>query len=80
MDRRHRAERVQTKPPSTRLIGALKDTDAGVRKQAAVALAQLRSPRAVPGLMEALKDPQTDVRLHAISALGEIEDREQLPR
>ena len=31
------------------LVGALKDSDAGVRRQAAAALGQLGSPRAVPG-------------------------------
>ena len=30
------------------LIGALKDSDAGVRRQAALALGELRSPRSVP--------------------------------
>ena len=56
------------------LIFALKDSDAGVRRQAAIALAGMQSPRAVPGLIEALKDEQTDVRLHAIAALGDLGD------
>src|SRR5262245_58118599 len=38
------------------LIGALKDTDAGVRRQAAHALSQLNNRRAVPALAAALKD------------------------
>lgn len=37
------------------LIGALKDTDAGVRREAARALAQLNSRRAVPALAAPVK-------------------------
>src|SRR5215475_4684480 len=61
------------------LVAALKDTDPGVRRQAAAALGELRNARAVPGLMEALKDTQVDVRQHAISALGEIGDARAVP-
>src|ERR1700716_394131 len=38
------------------LVGALKGRDAGVRRQAAAALGELGTARAVPGLIETLKD------------------------
>lgn len=56
------------------LVGLLKDTDAGVRRQAAAALGEIGNPRAVPSLIEALKDADPDMRQRAISALGEIGD------
>ena len=56
------------------LVGALKDVDAGVRRQAAAALGEIGNTRAVPGLIDALKDADPDVRQRAISALGEIGD------
>ena len=56
------------------LVAALKDTDAGVRRQAAAALGEIGNARAVTGLIEALKDSDADVRRHALSALGEIGD------
>src|SRR5262245_39990300 len=52
------------------LVAALKDTDAGVRRQAAAALGEIGNARAVTGLMDALKDADPDVRQHALSALG----------
>src|SRR5690348_13397965 len=57
------------------LVVALKDTDAGVRRQAAAALGEIGNTRAVNGLMDALKDADADVRAHALSALGDIGDR-----
>src|SRR5262245_58293874 len=68
---------AQKSPPEAAVDGlvlALKDSDAGVRRQAASALGQTGSRRAVPGLIELLKDPLVDVRQHAISALAEIGD------
>src|SRR6185436_6029589 len=61
------------------LVGALKDSDAGVRRQAAAALGSLRNPRAVQGLVAALKDADADVRVRVVSALGEIGDRQAVP-
>ena len=52
------------------LIGALKDSDAGVRRQAAHALGQMRSARAVPALIDALKDAERRGPRQAMSALG----------
>ena len=56
------------------LVAALKDSDPGVRRQAAAALGQAGSPRAVPGLIELLKDSLPDVRQRAVSALAQIGD------
>src|SRR5262249_49183310 len=56
------------------LVALLKDSDAGVRRQAAAALGEIGNARAVTGLTEALKDSDADVRQHALSALGEIGD------
>jgi HEAT repeat protein len=56
------------------LVAALKDADAGVKRQAAAALGEIGNTRAVPGLIDALKDSDADVRQRAISALGEIGD------
>ena len=50
------------------LVGALKDIDAGVRRQAAAALGEIGNARAVPGLIESLKDADADVR-HRASAV-----------
>jgi HEAT repeat protein len=56
------------------LIGALKDKDAGVRREAASALGQLGNARAVPALIETMKDTEPDVRRRAANALGELGD------
>ena len=56
------------------LVAALKDADAGVRRQAAAALGELGSARAVPGLIDALKDSDPGVRQRAIASLAEIGD------
>jgi HEAT repeat protein len=56
------------------LIGALEDSDAGVRRQAAAALGHVRAPRALPALVAALKDEEPRVRQRAALALGEIGD------
>ena len=54
------------------LILALKDSDAGVRREAARALSQLNNRRAVPALASALKDANVEVRRQAAFALGQI--------
>src|SRR4029450_3264706 len=61
------------------LILALKDSDEGVRRQAAIALGELRNTRAVPALIELLKDDKPEVRMHAISALSEFSDPRATP-
>src|SRR5215218_358605 len=57
------------------LIAALKDSDAGVRRQAAHSLGQMRSARAVPALIETMKDENSEVRAQAMWALVEAGDR-----
>ena len=56
------------------LAAALKDTDAGVRRQAAFALGQIGNERSVPALLAAIDDAQPDVRRAVIQALGELGD------
>jgi beta-lactamase regulating signal transducer with metallopeptidase domain len=56
------------------LVGALRDTDAGVRRAAAQSLGHLEDARAVDGLVAALGDGDAEVRVAAVQALGQIED------
>ena len=59
---------------------ALKDSDAGVRRQAAAALGAAGSRRAVPGLIELAEGPPPDVRQRAQSARSaQIGDRGRGP-
>ena len=61
------------------LVVALKDSDAGVRRQAARTLAQIGNPRAVPALSAAMKDAEPDMRAIIASALGELGDAAAVP-
>ena len=61
------------------LIKALKDPDAGVRRQVARTLAQMHNTRAVPALAAALKDADPDMRAIIASALGELGDARAVP-
>src|SRR4051812_39227572 len=61
------------------LIAALKDSDAGVRRQVARTLAQINNPRAVPALAAAMKDSDADLRAIIASALGELGDARAVP-
>ncbi|MEO0094244.1 MAG: HEAT repeat domain-containing protein [candidate division WOR-3 bacterium] len=65
---------VCSKPESTleRNIKNLKSEDSVARKKAAKALGELRDPKAVDPLIDALKDVDYDVRKTAIIALGKI--------
>jgi len=56
------------------LMAALHDPDAGVRRAAIGALANLDDGRAVPALIEALGDESADVRRVAAAALSESGD------
>ena len=56
------AQKSPAEAAADALIGALKDSDAGVRRQAAHSLGQMRSARAVPALIDALKDENAEVR------------------
>src|SRR5688500_3899249 len=62
-----------------KLIEALKDSDAGVRRQVALTLARLNNPRALPALMTALKDADPGIRAIIVGALGELGDTRALP-
>lgn len=59
------------------LIGMLKDEDRAVREDATIALGIIGDPKAVDGLIEAMKDGS--VRRHAIASLGMIGDARALP-
>lgn len=63
-----------------RLVELLGDRDLKVRLQSALALGQLRDPRAVPSLIGALRDSHPLVRAMAAHALGQVGDsRAQAP-
>ena len=46
-----------------------------VREEAAESLAYLHSPRAIPGLIRALSDPDVRIRFWAVFALGSVRNR-----
>ena len=56
------------------LVNALTDPDPGVRRNAAIALGELRSARAVPALIAASWDGNDEVRSRASAALRQIEE------
>jgi HEAT repeat protein len=59
-------------PAVDALAAAMHDPDADVRWEAANALGEIKDPRAVPALLEALR--AKDLQWHAALALGEIKD------
>lgn len=60
---------VETVSP---LIELLKNPNADLRMQAALALGEQKDARATEALIEALNDEDTNVRYHAIEALGKL--------
>jgi HEAT repeat protein len=54
------------------LVEFLRDEDADLRMQAALALGEQRDARATPALLDALEDADPNVRYHAIEALGKL--------
>ena len=68
---------VQSPQVVDALIKALKDEDRAVREDATIALGIIGDPRAVEGLIEAMKDGA--VKRHAIASLGMIGDARALP-
>ncbi|WP_447984826.1 HEAT repeat domain-containing protein [Nitrospira sp. Nam74] len=60
-----------------KLLDMLKDPDRAVREDATIALGMIGDPRAVNGLIEAMKDGA--VKRHAIMSLGMIGDARALP-
>lgn len=61
-------------PAVERLVGALKDKDEMVRKQAIIALGRIKDAAAIDPLIEMLKDPDWFSRLTAAAALEKIGD------
>ena len=57
---------------TTALVDLLRNPDADVRIQAALALGTGARPEAAAALLEALDDPDANVRFHAIEALGKV--------
>lgn len=56
------------------LIAALKDKDSMIRSRAAIALGEIKDPRAVEPLIAALGDRKPGVRMMAAMALGQTQD------
>ncbi|MFN9373879.1 MAG: HEAT repeat domain-containing protein [Planctomycetaceae bacterium] len=56
------------------LIQRLADSDAGVRREAALALEQLAPPEALSALLPLLADPSEEVRAAGCRALGALQD------
>ena len=54
------------------LIALVTSADRDTRLEAIRALGEIRSVKAVPGLLKALKDADADVRRSAAEVLGEI--------
>jgi HEAT repeat protein len=59
-------------PAVDALVAAMHDADADVRWEATNALGEIKDPRAVPALLEALQ--VKDIQWHAALALGKIKD------
>ena len=62
------------KPAIKRLLDLLKDPDETTRKQAILALGEIKDTSCVDSLIESLKDPDWFTRLSAASALEKIKD------
>ncbi len=62
------------KPAVGRLLELLKDPDEGIRKQAILALGEIKDASCVDALIESLKDSDWFTRLSAASALEKIGD------
>jgi HEAT repeat protein len=68
-------------PPTPRLLRTLSGAETAVeRRAAAEALGLMRSRRAVPSLLRALRDPSMSVRRSASRALLRVGAREAVPR
>jgi len=57
------------------LIGAMTDSDAGVRRQVAASLGAIANPRALPALRMMLHDAEPAVRRAALGSISKIERR-----
>lgn len=66
-------------PPCQPLLGALEHRDSSIRWQAAWVLGKLKSPVAVPGLVETLDDPDWIVRNEVAVALAMVGSPDAVP-
>ena len=62
------------------LIELLKNPDADLRMQAALALGEQRDARSTGALIEALNDEDTNVRYHALEALGKLKSEDAIDK
>ncbi|OYT72634.1 MAG: hypothetical protein CFK52_04245 [Chloracidobacterium sp. CP2_5A] len=62
------ARRFQAAVPAL-LVTLKDDLDAGARAEAAIALGKIKAPEAIPPLIQALREPDADVRRAALRAL-----------
>jgi MFS family permease len=62
-----------------RIVEALDDPTPGVRRAAALALAETNHTEAVEALTKYLGDPESDIRLECAQALGKLEERTAVP-
>lgn len=74
LDTRGRVVSTPPAPPSLDLVTLLGDTDARVRRRAALAIGRVGLPAGVAPLVSRLQDPDADVRAMAAFALGLIGD------
>jgi HEAT repeat protein len=72
------ASRSGTSQALQGIIGTLVDPLPAVRRAGAAALAELRSPEAIPALAQALNDPDPGVREEALRTLSDIDDERVL--
>ena len=72
------ASRSGTSQSLQGIIGTLVDPLPAVRRAGAAALADLRSPEAIPALAQALNDPEPAVREEALRTLSDIDDERVL--
>ena len=61
------------------LLALLSDADKDVRRQAVIALGELRDPRARPGITKLFKDSDPEVRGRAVYSLGKYQDPADIP-
>ncbi len=72
LDSRGRPVPVAPPPPAMDLVSLLGDTDARVRRRAALAIGRVGLPAGVAPLIARLEDPDADVRAMAAFAIGLI--------
>ncbi|MGV3519419.1 HEAT repeat domain-containing protein [Luteitalea sp.] len=75
VDRRGRPLPAPAPPPAMDLVSLLGDTDARVRRRAALAIGRVGMPAGVAPLVARLQDPDADVRAMVAFALGLLGDR-----